>query len=201
MASISPTEERVQRADARRNRERILAGAREVFGVEGADAQMDDIARAAGVGVGTVYRHFPTKDALMGELIRLKFVGLAARAREILAEVEDPWEAFALFVTESAEKMAADRSQQRMMWLATPAAFMHAVPAQQELSEVSGKIIKRAQKAGALRKDWSAEDLPTLMCGLTSSMQMAARSEEADVPVRHDWRKLLEVTLDGLRVR
>jgi AcrR family transcriptional regulator len=201
MTAISPTEDRTLRADARRNRERILAGAREVFGVEGAEAQMDDIARAAGVGVGTVYRHFPTKDALMGELIRLKFVDLTERARAILDEVEDPWEAFETFVTESAEKMAADRAQQRMMWLATPAAFMHAIPAQQELSAASAKIIKRAQKAGALRKDWSAEDLPTLMCGLTSSMQMGIRSEEADVPVRHDWRKLLQVSLDGLRAR
>ncbi|MEA2272000.1 MAG: hypothetical protein QOI98_708, partial [Solirubrobacteraceae bacterium] len=197
--AISPPEERVQRSDARRNRERILVAAKEVFGTEGDQAQMDDIARVAGVGVGTVYRHFPTKDALMGELITLKFVGLAARAREILAEVDDPWEAFETFVTESAEKMAADRAQQQMMWLATPEAFAVAIPAQQELSEVSAKIIKRAQKARTLRKDWSAENLPTLMCALTSSMQMEARNEGG--PVRHDWRMLLKVTLDGLRVR
>ena len=199
MAVISPPEERVQRSDARRNRERILVAAREVFGAEGDQAQMDDIARAAGVGVGTVYRHFPTKDALIGELITLKFAGLAARAREILAEIDDPWEAFETFVTESAEKMAADRAQQQMMWLATPEAFALALPAQQELSEVSAKIIKRAQKAGTLRKDWSAADLPTLMCALTSSMQMGDR--HGNGPVRHDWRRLLAVAMDGLRAR
>jgi len=199
MAAISPPVERVQRADARRNRERILLAAKEIFGSEGDQAQMDDIARAAGVGVGTVYRHFPTKDVLIGALITLKFVGIAGRAREILAEVDDPWKAFETFVTESAEKMAADRAQQQMMWLATPEAFAVAAPAQQELSEVSAKIIRRAQKAGVLRKDWSAADLPTLMCALTSSMHMETRGEGG--PVSHDWRMLLKVTLDGLRVR
>ena len=72
--TITETESaRPQRADARRNRERILDGAREVFAECGLDAQMDDVARRAGVGVGTVYRHFPTKEALLGELVRQKF--------------------------------------------------------------------------------------------------------------------------------
>src|ERR1019366_1103756 len=70
------------RADARRNRERILESARLVFAESGADAQIDDVARRAGVGVGTVYRHFPTKEALMVELVRQKFRLFADRARE-----------------------------------------------------------------------------------------------------------------------
>jgi AcrR family transcriptional regulator len=197
MAAISSPADRAQRADARRNRERILGAAREVFAVSGEDAQMDDVAQAAGVGVGTVYRHFPTKDALIGELLRLKFVALAERAQWWLEEVDEPWEAFAGFVTESAEGMAADRAQQRMMWLASPEAFELALPAQQELAATGGKIIRRAQKAGALRKDWSAADMPTLMCALTSSMQMGDRHGHG--PMRHNWRKLLKIALDGLR--
>src|SRR4051794_4271073 len=66
-------EERRLRADARRNRERILESARIVFSESGGEAQIDDVARRAGVGVGTVYRHFPTKEALMVELVRQKF--------------------------------------------------------------------------------------------------------------------------------
>jgi len=74
--------ERPLRADARRNRECILQAAREVFAKSGIDAQMDDVASRAGVGVGTVYRHFPTKEALMAELVRQKFRVFAAAARE-----------------------------------------------------------------------------------------------------------------------
>jgi AcrR family transcriptional regulator len=198
MEAISPPAERVLRADAARNRERILAAAKDVFGTAGDQAQIDDVARAAGVGVGTVYRHFPNKDALIGDLIRLKFVGLTERAHRYLADVEDPWERFTGFVWESAEQMAEDQAQQRMMWLATEEAFEFARAQQQELAAATAKIVAHAHKAGALRKDWSSEDLPALMCALSSSMQMGAQSHS---PVPYDWRKLLEITLDGLRAR
>jgi hypothetical protein len=133
----------------------------------------------------------------MGELLRLKFVALAERARHWLENEDDPWGAFEGFLRESAEGTAADRAQQRMMWLATPEAFELAREAQMELAKVGGKIIKRAQKAGTLRKDWSSADMPTLMCGLTSSMQMAERTGPGHV--RHDWRRLLDIALDGVR--
>ena len=76
--------DRPLRADARRNHERILESARVVFAEAGPDAQIDDVARHAGVGVGTVYRHFPTKEALLAELVRQKFRLFADRAREAL---------------------------------------------------------------------------------------------------------------------
>ena len=72
------------RADARRNREKVLAAARAVFADQGVDAQMDDVARRADVGVGTVYRHFPTKDALLTALTDELFAVVAAHARELL---------------------------------------------------------------------------------------------------------------------
>ncbi len=77
--------ERPLRADARRNRERIIQSAKEVFAQHGAEAQMDDVAEQAQVGVGTVYRHFPTKEALMAELVRQKFQQLVDGAREGLS--------------------------------------------------------------------------------------------------------------------
>src|SRR5688572_1538603 len=85
--------ERTLRSDARRNREAVLVAARERLGQCGLDCQMEDIARTAGVGVGTVYRHFPTKDDLIVALVGDRFARLAERAAEALSE-DDPWEAF-----------------------------------------------------------------------------------------------------------
>ena len=81
------------RADARRNRERVLTAARAVFAEQGREAQMDDVARHAEVGVGTVYRHFPTKEALIEAVAIDSFERVTAKAQEAL-ELDDPWEAF-----------------------------------------------------------------------------------------------------------
>ena len=86
MSSTPIESERPLRADARRNRARIIDAARELFAGEQPNVQMDDVARHAGVGVGTVYRHFPDKDALMGELVRERFVLFNARLRAALTE-------------------------------------------------------------------------------------------------------------------
>jgi AcrR family transcriptional regulator len=83
-APPTPQVERTQRADARRNRERVLSAARAQFAANGLEAQIDDIARAADVGVGTVYRHFPTKEALLEALAADRFIRLAEWAREAL---------------------------------------------------------------------------------------------------------------------
>src|SRR3954462_534801 len=90
---VTEVVEKPLRADARRNREKVLAAARAVFADEGVDAQMDDVARRADVGVGTVYRHFPTKDALLHALSDELFDVIAAHTRTLL-ELDDPWEAF-----------------------------------------------------------------------------------------------------------
>src|SRR6476469_6810573 len=88
---------RVLRADARRNREAVLAAARHLFADQGLDAQMPDVAKAAAVGVGTVYRHFPTKDDLIAALVADRFERLAQKARDGL-EMDDPWDAVAEFI-------------------------------------------------------------------------------------------------------
>jgi len=183
------------RADARRNRERIVAAAREVFAEYGGLAQIDEIARRAGCGVGTVYRHFPNKDALIGELLRLKFEELADRAAHWDAVGGDPWDAFEAFVRESAGRMAGDVTQQRMMWESSPEAFEHALPAQQRLTEIAGRIIDRARDAGQIREDFTVADMPTVMCSLGSAMLMQSRPGGE----RHEWRRLLEIVLAGIR--
>src|SRR5436190_23045316 len=98
------------RADARRNRERVLTAAREVFAEQGRDAQMDDVARRAMVGVGTVYRHFPTKEALLEALAVDAFERIVVVAREILETIADPWEALTRTLWAGAEILAADRA-------------------------------------------------------------------------------------------
>src|SRR3954454_7006801 len=97
MARISvppePGVEKPLRADARRNREKVMAAARAAFAEHGSDAQMDDVARRAKVGVGTVYRHFPTKEALFVALLEDTFASVTERSRVALDKA-DPWEAF-----------------------------------------------------------------------------------------------------------
>jgi AcrR family transcriptional regulator len=181
------------RADARRNRERVLAAAREVFAEYGDAAQMDDIARRAEVGVGTLYRHFPTKETLVGELIRIKLLELAERARRF-QRVDGPWEAFAGYVRETAGVMAADASQRNMMWSASPEAMAAAAAAKAELMEDVGVLIRRGREAGVLRADFAAPDMSALMCALAGAMGGPSRSSASG-----DWRKVLEFLLDGLR--
>src|SRR5262245_58858444 len=101
--------EKPLRADARRNREKVLAAARKVFSEQGVDAQMDDVARRADVGVGTVYRHFPTKEALLQALTEELFDVLAEHARGLL-DHDDPWEAFQDALWFGAEKTVGDRA-------------------------------------------------------------------------------------------
>ncbi len=100
---------RTLRADARRNREAVLTAAKELFAEQGLEAQMPDVAHAANVGVGTVYRHFPTKDHLIAALVSERFERLAAKAREGL-ETSDAWVGVAEFIRFAAQVQADDRA-------------------------------------------------------------------------------------------
>jgi AcrR family transcriptional regulator len=193
-ASLAPTG-RALRADARRNRESILTAARAAFAEAGVQAPMEDVARRAGVGVGTVYRHFPTKEALIGELLAQKFRLLLEGARDAL-DVEDPWEAFAGTLRRNAELMAADAAvQDALMRADADAAWSYAEEAREELKSTFAIVIERAKAAGAIRADFTIEDVPLLMCGLSSTMAAGAAGGT------FDWRRHLELILDGIRAR
>lgn len=183
------------RADAVRNRQRILDAAREAFGEHGEDAQMDDIARRAGVGVGTLYRHFTTKEMLVGELIHVKLSEFAARVRATFEEESDPWAAFEGGLRQQTEVMAGDAAHQRMPFAATPEAMTRAEPAVRELREAWGVVIDRAKEAGVLREDFQVDDIRTLMCGLGSMM-----AADACGAMPYDWRRQLDLFLDGVRI-
>lgn len=181
--------ERPMRADARRNRERILDAAREVFARSGAEAQMDQIAARAGVGVGTVYRHFPTKDALLAQMVEQRFVTFAEWARHA-ADEPDPWESFAGYLVRCLEQCASDVGTQHAL-AADGGDVADATARRTGLTDGMEHLIVRAQASGDLRADFSVDDIPVIMCGLSSAMAVGA----------WDWRRFLAIVLDGLRAR
>jgi AcrR family transcriptional regulator len=196
MAMPPVSGERPLRADARRNRERILQAAREIVAEAGTTAQIDDVARKAGVGVGTVYRHFPTKDALMGELIVqcvLENIEVVERHRGS----DEPGEAFAGMVREACELMAADAARRRMWQAATEEAFEYARPAKRQLEEACERLIRDARDTGDLRPDFTVADMPTLMSALAAAVEASVTGG----PAAPDWRRMLEIVLDGLRAQ
>jgi AcrR family transcriptional regulator len=184
---LEPTA-RPLRADARRNREKVLAAARAEFGEHGAEAQMDDVARRAKVGVGTVYRHFPTKEALIAALSQDTFARIAERARGLL-ELEDPWEAFTTLMWDAAESLAGDRALTEAISVRVAP---EACPGQIELTAIAAEIVRRAQAAGRMRPDVVVDDIPMVMCGLGSA---TCRPH----PFPDSWRRHLSILLDGFR--
>jgi AcrR family transcriptional regulator len=175
------------RADARRNRERILKAARAVFADQGIDAQMDDVARRAKVGVGTVYRHFPTKEALVDALVRERFMAIAACARDAL-EHEDAWEGFCELIWRSAEGNAADRAFCEIVAHSDKADVVEETGLLASVRELIG----RAQAQGRMRADATELDVGIMMCGASSVMQAMVAEPDA-------WRRHLTLMLDGLR--
>ncbi|MFL5844203.1 MAG: TetR/AcrR family transcriptional regulator [Solirubrobacteraceae bacterium] len=191
MSSPTITTERPLRADARRNRDAIVAAARAIVAEHGVEAQIQDVARKAGVGVGTVYRHFPTKDVLMGELMAQCMRENAQISRDAAA-IEDPWLAFATLVRNGCESMAADAAKRRMWTVASDEAVAHASDAKQEMISSTAVVVDRAKASGRLRADFGGDDMGSLMCGL------GAVIDQTRMP--GDWRRLVEFALDGLRV-
>jgi AcrR family transcriptional regulator len=178
------------RADARRNHERVLAAARAVFADQGRDAQMDDVARRAEVGVGTVYRHFPTKEALIEALAVDSFERVTAKAKEAL-DHDDPWEALTSTLWAGAEILAADRALAELM-AEIPGSIISGSPLEDELNATVSELVRRAQEAGALRDDVVLDDVPMLMCGVGAATRKNHRCADA-------WRRHLMIVIDGLR--
>jgi AcrR family transcriptional regulator len=178
------------RADARRNREAIIAAAKKLFADEGLDAQMPDVAKTAKVGVGTVYRHFPTKKDLIAALAAERFERLAEKAREGIAS-DDPWEGLCEFIRFSAQIQADDRGLCEVM--GSRPEVMEASAYAVGLDNLCVKLVKRAQHSGELRKDLEWEDIPMIACGL-------GRITPAEMgPGTGRWPRFVEIVIDGLR--
>jgi AcrR family transcriptional regulator len=180
-----------QRADARRNREAVLGAARQLFKEGGCDCPIEGIAKQAGVGVGTVYRHFPNKDALVDALVDQRFEHLTVKAREAL-EKEDAWEAFVELMRYSANYQAEDRGLSELMSQRPARGRESAIKT--GLSETTEKLIHKAQRQGTMRKDVVIEDVPTILCGLGGVLG----AHEESMPALN-WERFLTLLLDGMR--
>jgi AcrR family transcriptional regulator len=182
------------RADARRNRERVLAAAVTVFAEQGAEASVAEIARRAGVGAGTLFRHFPTKHDLLLATLELGFDDVqAAIARA--ETIDDPWESVVHVLTACAEIQARDRG-----FLESIGPELFREPSLQrrnsERMASMATLIERAQDAGVVREDLRAEDVPFLLCAVGGATGKCG----AGGAIAPDlWRRYLGIVLDGLR--
>jgi AcrR family transcriptional regulator len=179
------------RRDARENRERILAAARECFAAEGVDVPVEEIAHRAGVGMGTLYRRFPTKDDLIDAVLAEALDAYTRTAQRFLAE-DDPWAGFCGFLERALELHAENLALKDVL-----ASGDHGAEgvemARERLRPIVARLISRAQEAGALRADFSPRDMPIVFW-------TAGRVIEATAGVAPElWRRYLALLLDGLR--
>ena len=186
MATITPTETKPMRADAVRNRARVLKAARDCMARRGLDVQMEEIARKAGVGVGTVYRHFPNKDELIEALAADRFVRLAELADEAL-EQPDPWEAFVDFMRASAAIQVDDKALSEVL-VSRSDTMRRAAESVNMLDRVA-LVINRAKEAGVVRADARPEDVPMVMCALAGACNHPMSNPE----------RYISLIIDGLR--
>lgn len=183
--------ERPLRRDAERNRQRILRAASEVFTQRGLDATLDDVARHAGVGVGTVYRRFPDKESLIAELFQNRIDALVAVAEDACA-APDPWRALVSFLEYAAAAMAGDMGLRQLLMFATYGKDRVAY-AREQMRPVVSVLVERAQAAGVLRQDFSSTDVPLIAFVLAVAAEYAG-------PVQPDlWRRYLALIIDGMR--
>ncbi|HUC57790.1 MAG TPA: helix-turn-helix domain-containing protein [Streptosporangiaceae bacterium] len=149
------------RADATRNRDAILAAAREVFAEHGLEASLEEIAARARVGIATLYRRFPSRQHLVGAALVEKVAKYADAAEAALA-IGDPWEAFANFVRTMCELQAGDRGLADLLSMTLPA-DEHVERLRKLANAHVAKLIDRAKTAGVLRSDFVSEDLLILL--------------------------------------
>jgi AcrR family transcriptional regulator len=183
--------DRPLRSDAERNRQRILAAATEVFAERGLGVSLDDIAAAAGVGVGTVYRRFPDKDALIEALFEQKLREIEELLHRSL-EIEDPWEAFSGFMRSMCRLQAEDRGLKEAL-MSADRGRERLSATRDTIAPVAGELLRRAQEAGAVRADLGPFDVPMM----NFAVGYIADTTRAVHPSY--WERLVTILLDGLR--
>ena len=178
--------QRPQRADARRNYEKLVAAAREVFAEDGTSASLEDIARRAQVGIGTLYRHFPTRQHLL-EAVYLDEVEAICRAAAGLADLA-PWDALEAWLREFVGFAVMKRAlaQEMLGTIGSDAVVFRTC--REAIAGAGDGLLGRAQAAGVVRTDASFVDVARLLGGIAS---IQSDPEQID--------RILEIVLDGLR--
>ncbi|SRX79067.1 TetR family transcriptional regulator [Amycolatopsis mediterranei S699] [Mycolicibacterium parafortuitum] len=185
--------ERPLRKDAERNRQRILAAARDLFATRGLEPHLNDIAHHAGVGVGTIYRRFASKEDLLEALFDDAMHQLADYAEEAL-RFPDSWEGFSWFMERMCELTATDRG---MREIAFSKAYggERVCAARDRLKPLLGQLVERAQADGHVRRDLSPTDMP-LFGLLSGTVSEFTRNVDPTL-----WRRYVALLLDGIRRR
>jgi AcrR family transcriptional regulator len=186
-----PVRERPLRRDAERNRQRILAAARELFAERGLGVTLNDIAHHAGVGVGTVYRRFPDKAQLIDGLFEQRFEDFVELMDAALDD-PDPWQGFAGFFEGALELQAADRGLGELV-LGAPGGHERVAQLRAQLYPLGERLVERAHEAGQLRADCEAQDIAILQLMLGFVID-AAQEVEPEL-----WRRYLGIVFQGLR--
>jgi len=179
------------RKDAQRNRAALLDAARSAFAEEGLDAALEGIARRAGLAIGTLYRHFPTRMDLVGVIIAEKKRAWI-EAAQAAVEMEPAWDGLVFFLERVCELQAGDRAFNDIASMRFPQA-PRIEAARKRAYDLSCRIIERAQAEGSLRTDITAEDLAFIVWAHTR----VSEATHAIDPLA--WRRYLALTLDGFR--
>jgi AcrR family transcriptional regulator len=181
------------RADAERNRQRLLVAAKELFATRGLHVTLDDIARHAGVGTGTAYRRFPNKDALIEALMVDRIHEIGAIARESL-EDPDPWRALAGFFERALALQATDRGLKDILW-SSGHGKEQVVHARRAIAPPVNRLVARAVEAGVVRADMATSDVPVINYMLNFLIDFS-RDVEPEL-----YKRYLAIVLDGLKPR
>jgi AcrR family transcriptional regulator len=179
------------RSDARRNRERLVAAAREIFASEGIEASVREIAQHAEVGMGTLYRHFPTRDDLVDAVLEDGFEEFVGIAEAALAEA-DGWTGFRRFLEEALLLHARNRGLKEM-FERRMAGKERAKAMRRRIEPLIGRLVARAQEEGKLRPDFRPEDVALLFWGGDRVIELSAAISP------QVWRRYLGFLLDGLQ--
>jgi AcrR family transcriptional regulator len=185
--------ERPLRRDAERNRQRILESAGALFAERGLGVSMDDIARHAGVGVGTVYRRFPDKELLIEALFEEHMDRVVGFARDALG-MESAWSGLVSFAERALCQQAANRGLKELM-ISSGHGQAHVARGRDELAPLIDEMISRAQAAGDGRPDITVTDFALMQMSIGSIIDYA---RDADPEI---WRRCLALLLDGMRTR
>jgi AcrR family transcriptional regulator len=182
-----------RRADAERNRRRILGAAEQAFAERGLDMPLEAVAEQAGVGIGTLYRHFPTREDLVVGCFAVRLAE-HVRAAEDALRAPDGWTGFRQYVERTCELQAANRGLTDLLTRSFPSG--HALEKNRARAyELILQIIERAKAEGTLRADAVPEDYPLLLMGNAGVVEGLGReAPEA-------WRRYVALMLEGLRAR